>query len=79
MLTTPAQPNEGLVFDVLKTKVVAVVAIPIEFTQSHRFATVLTSMKGVRGSNANFERGVEGRSFCRCENVIQAKARRRVK
>ena len=61
VLTTSARPNEGLVLDTLKTKVVEVVTIPIDFTQSHRFATVIPGVDGVWGGYAHVERGGEGR------------------
>ena len=45
VLPTPARPNEELVLDALQSKLVKVVAIPIDFPEPHRFAAVVPRMK----------------------------------
>ena len=57
MLMTPARPNEGLVLDAPKTNFIEVVTIPIDFTQSHHFATVIPGVDGGGGGNAYAELG----------------------
>ena len=61
MLSTPATPNERLVRDALHTKVVKVIAITIDFPESHRFAAVVPGMHRVESGDASVKRGGERR------------------
>ena len=61
VLSTPVRPNEKLLLDALQTKVVKVIAVTIDFPESHRFAAAVPGMNGVGSGDANVKRGGEGR------------------
>ena len=68
----PARPNEGRVDDPLKAQVFKMVAIMINFANTHGLATIFTCMEGVWGSDTDVERGREGRDNCNCKDVSRA-------